>query len=301
MSRDIYAHITTAVLAVALGFCVFLVISDNRVPFTTQATVKTLAIEVVPEVSGYIEELMVNEGERVTIGTPLFTLDSSAFEIAKQKAQASLDETKSQWQQAQRHLERLQTLYKSKSVSKESLEDGQIAVDEAYGGLLVAKAELKSAERDLSKTQVVAQQTGRITNLAYKTGMYVSSGSPVVDLIDEQALWLDADFTEKGLPALTSGRAVNIVFDAYPMVVFHGHISSVDSAISSGVSSTGQLAEITEETRWIRAQQKIRTRIVLDDDVPMLVAGSRASVMVRDDYSVADTWMTLLSWLRYIY
>lgn len=300
MSRDIYAHITTGVLAIAVAFCAFLVVSDNRVPFTTQATVKTLAIAVVPEVSGYIESLSVKEGDQVTTGETLFTLDSSAFVIAQQKAQASLDEAKHQWQQAQRHLERLDTLYKSHSVSKESLEDGQIALDETYAALLVAKAELESAERDLSKTKVVAQQSGRVTNLAYQAGMYVSSGASVVELIDDQAMWLDADFTEKGLPALTTAREVNIVFDAYPMTVFHGHIFSVDSAISSGVSTPGQVAQVSEETRWIRAQQKIRVRVTLDD-APMLVAGSRASVMVRDDYKVADSWMRLLSWLRYIY
>ena len=47
MKRDIYAYITTASLAVALTFSVFLVVSDNVLPFTTQARVKTTSVDVV--------------------------------------------------------------------------------------------------------------------------------------------------------------------------------------------------------------------------------------------------------------
>ncbi|WP_413282842.1 HlyD family secretion protein [Vibrio sp. MA40-2] len=301
MKRDIYAYFTTIVLIAAVGFSVFLVVSDNRIPFTTQATLKTTAIEVTPEVSGYIKTIFVAEGDKVSAGTPLIQLDPTDYEINKQKMDAGVLKSKAQWQLAKRHLTRLQALYKSKSVSKEVLDDAESAVQDAYSSLLIQQAEQKKAQRDLDKTLIVAKQAGTVTNLSYRVGMYVTSTSPVIYVIDQNSFWLAADFTEKGLSSLSANRQVNIVFDADPMTVHQGHIVSVDSAILSGVSQTNQLAQVDDETRWIRPQQKIRVRISPDIEPGTFVAGSRASVMVRDNYAISDTWMTMLSWMRYIY
>ncbi len=301
MKRDIYAYITTFVLMLAIGFSVFLIISDNHLPFTTQATVKTSTIEVVPEAQGYIDAMMVKEGQRVSAGAPLLQIDKTAYEIAQQKAIANAQLAKNEWQQSQRYLARVTSLHESNSISRETLDETVTATESAHAEWLSAQADLKSAQRNLDKTLVVAKQSGVVTNLAYRTGMYVSQTSSVIHLVDKDNVWIAADFTEKGLSALTQGKAVNIVFDAVPNKVFKGHVVSVDSAITSGVADPSQLATITDESRWIRAQQKIRVRIVPDTAPSQLVAGSRASVMVRDSSHVSDVWMTLLSWMRYIY
>lgn len=298
MKRDIYAHITTAVLASAIGFSLFLVISDNRLPFTTQATVKTPDIQVFPEVTGAIEEIFVTEGEQVSAGTALMQIDPTNYELARQKAAANELDAKAQWLQAKRHFSRLQNL---NSVSQEVLDDADIAVQNAFATLKIRQTELKKAEHDLENTLVVARKPGIVTNMSYREGMYVTPATSVVHLIDKNSLWIAADFTEKGLAALDQNKEVNIVFDAYPMRVFQGQIVSIDSAITSGVESTGQLATIQDEGRWIRSQQKIRVRIAANIEDATIVAGGRASVMLRDNHGVSNTWMTLLSWMRYIY
>jgi len=298
MKRDIYAYLTTTVLIGAIGFSLFLVISDNRLPFTTQATVKTPDIQVFPEVTGAIEEIFVSEGEQVSAGTALMQIDPTNYELARQKAAASELDATAQWQQAKRHLTRLQNL---NSVSQEVIDDADIAVQNAYATLKIKQAELKKAEHDLENTRVVARQPGIVTNMSYREGMYVTPATSVVHLIDKSSLWIAADFAEKGLSAIDKNREVNIVFDAYPMQVFQGQIVSIDSAINSGVESAGQLAAIQDDGRWIRSQQKIRVRITADIEGAAIVAGGRASVMLRDDHGISNTWMTLLSWMRYIY
>ena len=301
MKRDIYALFTTIVLILAIAFSAFLIISDNAIPFTTQATVKTSAIEVVPEVQGYISDIMVTEGQTVTLGTPLLRIDPTDYKIAQKKAQASVMQAESQWQQTQSHLSRVKSLYQSKSVSKESLDEAEAADQSAKAALLSAQSDAETAQRNLDHTLVVAKQSGVVTNLAYRVGMRISTVSPVLHLIDEDNLWLDADFTEKGLPALRENKAVNVVFDAQPNEVYSGHIFAIDSAILSGVADSSQLAQVTDESRWIRAQQKARVRIQLDEAPEHIIAGSRASVMMDDEGHVSDIWMTILSWMRYLY
>ena len=301
MKRDIYAYLTSFVLILAIAFSVFLVVSDNEIPFTTQARVKTATLDLSPEVSGHIAQVLVNEGDRVVAGQRLIELDDSQYQLAVDKAQANLQQAQSQWQQADRYLQRVQSLYQSASTSKEQRDEALANEQSASANLQAAKADLQIAQRNLEHTSITATQDGIVTNLTYQVGMYVTPSATLVHIVNPQGLWIAADFTEKGLPALTANREVNIVFDAYPNQVFLGRIRSVDPAISVGAESTTNLAQVEDETRWIRPQQKIRVRIQTDQAPAFLVAGSRASVMVRDDGHVADVWMTILSWLRYIY
>ncbi|MCE0493625.1 efflux RND transporter periplasmic adaptor subunit [Vibrio salinus] len=300
MKHDIYAYITTSVLAVAIGFSAFLVISDNKMPFTTQATVKTTSVDVVPEVSGYISQMMVKEGQPVTKGTLLFQIDQQNYQIALQKAQAAARKSNSQWKQARRYSQRIQSLSTHSSVSQETLDEAQAEARIDKATMLAAQADLRLAQLNLNRTNVYAQDSGVVTNLTYRPGMYVTPAKSVIHLVSHQKKWIEADFAEKGLQVLSQHPTVNIVFDAYPNQLFHGKIISVDSAIQSGVNPQNQLADIKNESRWIRPQQKVRVRI--ESHLPKnIIAGSRASVMVKDHHRIADIWMTLLSWMRFIY
>lgn len=301
MKRDVYAYITTVTLTIAFGFSAFLIYSDNVLPFTTQATVKTTSVNVVPEVKGYIQAMFVYEGQKVSQGTPLFQIDPRPYEIEKQSAEAAVVQVKNRWLKVKNHLRRIKSLSKPSSVSKETLDDAQSNEAIAHADYLSAQASLKMAQLNVDRTLVKAKESSIVTNLSYTKGMYASSSTTVIHLVNDEKQWIEADFTEKGLSALKLNQVVNIVYDALPNEVFRGTIGSIDQAINSGVGNKNQLGNIESETRWIRAQQKIRVRIIADQKSNVIVAGSRASVMVREGEFVSDTWMRLLSWLRFIY
>jgi RND family efflux transporter MFP subunit len=301
MKRDIYAYITTVTLVIAFGFSAFLIYSDNVIPFTTQATIKTTSVEVIPEVKGYINAIYVKEGQSVVEGTPLFQLDSQEYELAQQKSAAAFLEAQSRWTKTKQYLNRISTLRQSASISKETLDEAQADESAARAAFLSSEADLNMAKLNLERTQIKAKERGVVTNLTFTKGMYATTNTAVIHLVKKDTQWIEVDFTEKGLNALKPLPVVNIVYDAIPNQVFRGKIVSIDQAISSGLNTTSQLGEIASETRWIRPQQKIRVRVIPDSPPETLVAGSRASVMVRDTSNISDSWMTLLSWLRFIY
>ncbi|RQW64719.1 HlyD family secretion protein [Vibrio viridaestus] len=301
MKRDIYAYITTVTLVVAAGFSLFLVISDNLLPFTTQATLKTTSVDVVPEVKGYIKDVFVKEGQHVEAGTPLFVIDKSEYEIDLQRAQATYLQAQSRWDKAQTYLKRVRVLSHNSSVSQEAYDDAYSDERAAKAAFMAAEADRNLAKLNLDRTLVKAKGTGIVTNLTYSKGMYVSPTTPVIHLVKNNDQWLEVDFTEKGLSALKTHNTVNIVYDAIPNQVYQGTIVSIDHAISSGLSAKNQLGQISNETRWIRPQQKIRVRVQPNQRPQEVVAGSRASVMVRDTMNVSDVWMTVLSWFRFVY
>ncbi|WP_281221786.1 HlyD family secretion protein [Photobacterium sanguinicancri] len=172
--------------------------------------------------------------------------------------------------------------------------------------IAVAESKLASAKLDLARTDVIAQTAGTVSNLQLQTGSYISAGAISLFLVDEATSWLSADFNEKGIVHLQTGNPVWISFDAFPGQVFAGTIINQDRAIFDASNPTNQLSTVVNDSRWIREQQKIRTRIHVDGANTALIAGSRASVMVENGQSsvmdsIGYSWIKLVSLFHYIY
>ncbi len=183
--------------------------------------------------------------------------------------------------------------------------EAELSTQDRTAAIELAEAKLASAELDLSHTQIVAQTEGVVTNLQLQSGSYITQGTASLLLVDEAHAWISADFNEKGIDKLTNGREVLVSFDALPGKIFTGEVSSQERAIYDTNNANGQLSSVTNDTRWIREQQKVRTRITVNELDPSMISGSRASVIVESGNPIMDVigsaWIHLVAMFRYIY
>ncbi|MFM2654297.1 HlyD family secretion protein [Vibrio owensii] len=349
MKENFYKYAIYTVFSAAALFSAFLVTSDNVSPFTTQATLHRNVATIAPEVSGVITDVMVNNGELVEKGQPLFAIDDSSYQLKVAQAKAELRQAResdsAKWQQlavakqtqsqrefeyhnAKQKLARNQKLRNKGLATEQELDDAitntqvassaveaanaevkrieaELSTQDRTAAIELAEAKLASAELDLSHTQIVAQTEGVVTNLQLQSGSYITQGTASLMLVDEAHAWISADFNEKGIDKLTNGREVLVSFDALPGKVFTGEVSSQERAIYDTNNANGQLSSVTNDTRWIREQQKVRTRITVNELDPSMISGSRASVIVESGNPVMDVigsaWIHLVAMFRYIY
>jgi multidrug resistance efflux pump len=169
----------------------------------------------------------------------------------------------------------------------------------------LSQAQLNKANWSRSKTVVLADFEGIVTNLTLEKGTYVRAGEKILSLVGDKDSWLNADFPEKGLSHLNVGNSVLVSFDAFPGHVFKGKIKSQEKAIQSHYNSSGSLSKVGNDSRWIREQQKLRTRIEIESLPAELFSGSRASVIATNGGPVVDglsqVWIHIVSMFRYIY
>jgi HlyD family secretion protein len=64
---------------------------ETSTALTGSGTVETTEVNISPEVSGRITEVLVNEGDQVNAGDVLFKLDGSLLEAQRNQAQSNLD------------------------------------------------------------------------------------------------------------------------------------------------------------------------------------------------------------------
>ncbi|WP_343291914.1 HlyD family secretion protein [Vibrio harveyi] len=349
MKENFYKYAIYTVFSAAALFSAFLVTSDNVSPFTTQATLHRNVATIAPEVSGVITDVMVNNGELVEKGQPLFAIDASSYQLKVAQAKAELRQAResdsAKWQQlaaakqtqsqrefeyhnAKQKLARNQKLRNKGLATEQELDDAitntqvassaveaanaevkrieaELSTQDRTAAIELAEAKLASAELDLSHTQIVAQTEGVVTNLQLQSGSYITQGTASLLLVDEAHAWISADFNEKGIDKLTNSREVLVSFDALPGKVFTGEVSSQERAIYDTNNANGQLSSVTNDTRWIREQQKVRTRITVNELDPSMISGSRASVIVESGNPIMDVigsaWIHLVAMFRYIY
>ena len=114
------------------------------------------------EVTGRIDRVFVDVGDRVESGDPLFELDRSTYEAAVQQAEAGLELARAERRQLEADLKRSQELRQKQALSQQGLEqiETQLAVGRARERQ--AAAALVIARQNLAKTRVFAPYAGTV-------------------------------------------------------------------------------------------------------------------------------------------
>ncbi|MEM5585953.1 efflux RND transporter periplasmic adaptor subunit [Roseibium sp. AS2] len=116
--------------------------------------------EVRPQVSGIIVERLFEEGAAVRKGDPMYRIDKAVYAAVVQQARASVAQARAALTAAEKDLNRANELLQREVVSEQAVDDATAERDAAQAGLLVAQAQLKSAQIDLEHTTIRAPLSG---------------------------------------------------------------------------------------------------------------------------------------------
>ncbi len=291
-------RIIAACVLVVLGVVVGLYSNNvSKYQSTDDAYVEAHMVQVAPKVTGQIVELNVEDNQRVKEGDVVAVIDKDDYkirfaqadadyqkELANQKiATANLRAVQSEIAVAKADLDRYKKLYESGAVSKQTLDNAQTRYDSvsarktsaeesifSNGQNKVADANLKSlkakrdkAELDLKNTEVIAPQSGIVTNKKAEKGAYVGTGSPLFVIVPDE-VWVVANYKESQVGNMKEGQPVEIKIDAYPDKVFKGKIDSIQRA--SGAKSSLFPPENAVGS-FVKIVQRIPVKIVFDEPI----------------------------------
>jgi RND family efflux transporter MFP subunit len=137
--------------------------------------------DLVAEVSGRIIAVSASlaSGGFFEPGEVLVSIDPSDYEIALERARASLDRNESRLELARTALARQERLAKRNVGSSADLDGAKNAERVAEADLREARAVIAQAERNLERTQVRVPFTGRVREKKVDIGQYVNRGTPI--------------------------------------------------------------------------------------------------------------------------
>jgi membrane fusion protein, multidrug efflux system len=140
-------------------------------------------VEIRARVSGFIEKLHFKDGQSVTVGEPLFTIDRRPYEIAVDSAKADVARNKAQVDLADLQVQRGAALVASRNIPEAENDTRKSNLAVARAQLKAAEAALRNAELNLEWTEVTAPLSGRISDRKIDVGNLIQGGQTGATLL----------------------------------------------------------------------------------------------------------------------
>lgn len=198
---------------------------------------------ISPKITGRLEELRVNIGDRVKNGELIAVLDSEEYALAVSQAEAELEVTRANLKDAgsaleiaSREFERTRELREQQIASEAELDSARARFNAAEAAYAVSmahiqqrKAALESARVRLSYTRIHALWSGgdgeRIVSEKFiDEGNILRANDPVVSIVDVSTVIAQINVIERDFPQIRTGQSARVTTDAYPEKAFEGRI-----------------------------------------------------------------------------
>ncbi|AKD04716.1 efflux RND transporter periplasmic adaptor subunit [Pontibacter korlensis] len=140
-------------------------------------------VELRPQVSGYITNIYVQDGQRVTKGQKLYEIDQRKYQAGLQQAQANLQSARANLARVQKDLERYERLAEKDAIAKQQVDYARTEVQTAKSQVAAAQAQVQTASTDVGYSTITAPFSGTIGISQVRVGAQVSPGQPLLNTI----------------------------------------------------------------------------------------------------------------------
>ena len=239
------------------------------------------------------QELIVLDG-----GTPKNLLAQAQSELARtvrevaalqrraQRKAAEYAEADAHYRLARSEAKRRQQLARRNMISREEVELAVLRMEEAQAAAESDRQELAEAQAragtmpvaehprvltaaalargrfaEVNKTRIVAPVAGHIAKRFASPGDLIKAGKPLLQLVQLDRVWVEANFKETQLRDLRIGQPARLVSDLYgDEVVYEGRVTG----IGAGTGAAFALLPAQNATgNWLKIVQRVPVRIEL--------------------------------------
>lgn len=222
-------------------------------------------VEIRPQVSGMITDILINEGDLVRKGEVLFVIDQTPYTAAYEIAVANVKSAEAALSTAQLVLDNNKELAAQKVVSEVDLMISRNDVTEAEAKLALAKAEETNAFNNLSYTEVKSPVNGVASMIPYRVGALVNSNiaEPLVTVSDDSQIYAYFSMAENQmLDLIQQHGSLRDAIKEMPEVELRmsngetyaekGHINAISGTINGSTGAVSLRAVFPNRDRLLR-------------------------------------------------
>ena len=235
------------------------------------------SVEITPETSGHVKEILFKDGAFIKKDTALVQLDDAVYQAKYQSIKAQLAY--------------IQTDYHRKSLLEKKGVISLQAIDEVRANLKEKTANAEESAVLLSKMKLVAPFDGMVGKSKISLGDYVTPGQGLVTLTDIEHLRIEYNVPEKYLPKLKLNQEVKLTTSTYPDKIFTGKISFISPTINPDNRSIALYAEINNEDHTLAAGMFVNVSQFLGQEEQVIIIPARSLIPILDGeqvYKIVD-------------
>lgn len=202
------------------------------------------------EVSGKIESILVNPGDKVAKGQIMATIDPHDLLLAKQAGLSEVKRLEALLKNQSRNTARFGDLLKDHYVSQSMLDEALSQETVLQEQLNAAKANLIIIERNVAKTKIRSPVDAHVESQLVSTGSYVKIGDPLFQIVGQGSLRAHLPFPESIASRIKTDLKVRLWTPTSPNDMVEGIINDIKPMTGAKTRSLDVIVEIENKSNW---------------------------------------------------
>lgn len=253
-------------------------------------------IELRAQVSGYVTGIFFKDGDRVSKGQKLYTIDAQMYTANYDQAVANLKLQESNLAKAQKDADRYHELEKNDAIAKQQVDYADAALEAAKKQVDAARAAVQSVQTGVKYTTITAPFDGVIGISQVKEGAAVSAGVTLLNVvstdnpmavdfaIDQKDIYKFATLQQQGKKANDS--TFTIAFSETEVYPYPGYITLLDRAVDPQTGTLKVRLEFANKGSLLRAGMNCSVRVANTDNAPAIMVPAKAVTEQLGEYFV---------------
>ncbi len=268
--------------------------SSATLQTTYPATIKGIQdVEVRPKVSGFLTKVFVHEGQTVSAGQSLFSIDSETYQAAARSAAAAVNTAKAQLKTAKLTYQNNKSLYDSHVIGEYELSTAANSLATAEAQVAQAEAALASAREQLAWCTVKSPAAGVVGNLPFKEGALVSaSGQALTTVSNISTMEVFFSVSESQILNMTKNNGnMQAAIAAFPAVQLQladgtfydqpGKVVKMSGVIDASTGAVSLIAHFANPDKLLKSGGA-GSIVVANNDSSAIVIPQEACSQVQD-------------------
>lgn len=253
-------------------------------------------IELMPQVSGYITGIYFKDGDHVSKGQKLYTIDAQAYAANYDQAVANLRLQETNLLKAQKDADRYHELEKNDAIAKQQVDYADAALEGAKKQVDAAKAAVQGQQTSVKYTTISAPFDGTIGISQVKVGGAVTAGMTLLNTVstdnpmavdfsvDQRDIYRFTKIQQEGAKANDS--TFTIAFTKTDIYPYPGKISFLDRAVDPQTGTLKVRLELPNKNNLLRSGMSCNVRVANTNAAPAVVIPSKAVTEQLGEYFV---------------
>jgi multidrug efflux system membrane fusion protein len=257
----------------------------KTIPIYLEYSARTEAIRNVAlqaKIAGYVQSQNVADGADVKEGDLLYTIDPRDYQAALDSAKAQLQRDTAALDYARGNVERGTSLANNGYLDKNTFEQRTSVLRQAEAAISIAQAAVRSAEINLSYTEIRAPFTGRLGRNQASVGTLITTGSATLNtLVQLDPIYVTFNPSETDLAAIEKARSkgplkAEVYLPGEDKARTSGEVTFVDNTVDRSTGTIVARATIANADRSLLPGQYVRIRLAVSEQPDALVVPQAA-------------------------